>query len=250
GGAGNDHLVGNTNFNNIDGAGGADTMEGGAGSDVFLVDNAADLVVEAAGGGMDAVQATVSYALAASAEVEVMTALGSAGLSLTGSDSANTLHGNAGANTLTGQGGNDVLDGGLGADRLNGGLGNDIVHGGAGKDQLWGGAGRDTFVFDTKPNKRTDLDKVSDFSVRDDAIWLDNGVMPKLGRRGSEDRPVKLNKAFFALDTAKDGNDHVIYKKSTGALYYDPDGTGAKAAIQLATLSKNLKIQATDFFVV
>jgi Ca2+-binding RTX toxin-like protein len=42
----------------------------------------------------------------------------------------------------------------------------------------------------------------------------------------------------------------VIYKKASGALYYDPDGNGVIAAVQIATLAKNLKLKATDFFVV
>jgi Ca2+-binding RTX toxin-like protein len=99
GGAGNDRLIGNTAFNILDGGAGLDTLEGGAGSDVFLVDNAGDVVVEAAGGGLDAVQASASYVLGAAVEVEILTALGAGTLALTGNAFANTLNGNAGANT-------------------------------------------------------------------------------------------------------------------------------------------------------
>ena len=162
----------------------------------------------------------------------MLTAMGTGALQLTGSNTANTIRGNGAANGLNGLGGDDKLYGGLG------------------KDVLAGGAGRDIFVFDSKPNKKTNLDKVTDFSVRDDSIWLDNAVMGKLGRKGSESKPVKLSKAFFALDTAKDGNDHIVYVKKTGALYYDVDGSGAKAAVQIATLSKKLKMTYADFFVV
>ena len=42
----------------------------------------------------------------------------------------------------------------------------------------------------------------------------------------------------------------IIYNKKTGALFYDQDGTGAHEAIQIATLSKNLKMTYHDFFVI
>ena len=154
---------------------------------------------------------------------------------------ADTLSGGAAADVLRGDDFTNLIVGNGGSDRLYGGLGTDM---------LSGGGGRDIFVFDTKLNKKTNLDKVTDFFVKDDGIWLDNKYMPKLGRAGSEKKPHKLSKAFFALDKAKDANDFVIYKKSTGALYYDPDGAGGKAAIQIATLPKKLKMTYADFFVV
>src|SRR3712207_8447162 len=53
------------------------------------------------------------------------------------------------------------------------GDGNDWLFGGAGKDVLTGGAGADAFVFDSRPNKRTNLDSIKDFNVRDDSVYLD-----------------------------------------------------------------------------
>ena len=42
----------------------------------------------------------------------------------------------------------------------------------------------------------------------------------------------------------------MIYNKKTGALFYDPDGNGDAAQVQIATLSKSLKaISNGDFFI-
>lgn len=68
-----------------------------------------------------------------------------------------TLFGTEGADTLTGNDGNDILDGRAGDDRLFGGLGNDylvgregddILDGGSNYDQMDGGFGNDVFVVD------------------------------------------------------------------------------------------------------
>jgi Ca2+-binding RTX toxin-like protein len=112
-------------------------LTGGAGNDVYVVDDAGDQVVEAAAGGVDLVQASVSYALAAN--VENLTLTGTAALAGTGNELNNILIGNAGANALSGGAGNDSLDAGAGDDRLDGGTG---------LDRLSGGAGNDVYVVD------------------------------------------------------------------------------------------------------
>jgi Ca2+-binding RTX toxin-like protein len=143
------------------------------------------------------------------------------------------------------------LSGNNSQDNLTGGDGNDQLWGKAGNDVLFGGLGQDVFVFDTKLNSRTNKDKITDFSVADDSIWLDNKIFKKLGKKGSESSPAKLNKKFFKVgDKAKDGNDYVLYNKNKGVLLYDEDGNGAKAAVTIATLDKKLKLTAGDFLVI
>lgn len=39
-------------------------------------------------------------------------------------------------------------------------------------------------------------------------------------------------------------------KVSTGALYYDPDGTGAAARVQVALLSENLPLTHSDIWII
>jgi RTX calcium-binding nonapeptide repeat (4 copies) len=151
------------------------------------------------------------------------------------------LTGNAFDNIMVGNAGKNVIRGGAGNDKLDGGLGNDT---------LFGEDGRDTFVFKTKLNKKTNVDKIADFKVVDDTIHLDNAIFKKLGK-GSESKPGKLKKAFFAVATkAKDANDYVIYDKKKGVLFYDADGSGSGAATQFATIGKNLKMSIADFFVI
>jgi serralysin len=161
------------------------------------------------------------------------------------------LKGNKKNNKLTAADTDDLLFGLGGHDTLKGLGGNDRLYGGTGKDKLYGGAGADVFVFNTKPNKKKDLDKIYDFAVKDDSVWLDNRYFKKLGKKGNETKPAALNKKFFKVgDKAKDANDYVIYNKKTGALSYDADGSGAGAAVQIATLSKKLKMTHKDFFVI
>jgi len=195
-------------------------MEGGVGNDIYYVDNAGDQVVEASTGGTDSVYAGVSHSLAA--HVENLFTFGSGSISLTGNTLANTITGNSGAN------------------KINGGLGNDVLRGGAGKD---------IFILNTKASS-SNVDKVLDFSVKDDTFRLDNAIFKKLGS-GSAGSPKKLSSKFFVTGSkAKDKNDYLVYNKNTGALSYDADGSGSGKAVLIATLSKNLKLTTSDFYVI
>jgi Ca2+-binding RTX toxin-like protein len=110
----NNVLVGNSAANTLNGGTGADQLAGGAGNDTYVVDNVGDVVTEQLNEGLDTVQSSVTYALAAN--VDNLTLTGAAAINATGNSLANILTGNAGAN---------VLDGGVGADTLVGGAGND-----------------------------------------------------------------------------------------------------------------------------
>jgi Ca2+-binding RTX toxin-like protein len=178
----NDKLTGDALANVLDGGAGADTMAGGLGNDTYYVDNAGDVVVEAAGGGTDTVVSTAaSYTLGAEVESGRIVAAGTA--SLTGNALANTLYAGAGNNVLTGGGGTDTASyadakaavtvslaittaqatGGSGTDtlagieNLSGSSYNDkltgdalanVLDGGAGADTMAGGLGNDTYYVD------------------------------------------------------------------------------------------------------
>jgi Ca2+-binding RTX toxin-like protein len=129
-------------------------------------------------------------------------------------------------------------------DTIVGTIGNDTLAGGLGNDTLAGGYGNDTFVFDSKLGSKN-IDRITDFSVPNDTIELSRSIFKKAGKVGL------LNKsAFYVGAKAHDKDDRIVYKKTTGALYYDPDGSGSAKAVQFAILQKKLALKHTDFMIV
>ena len=102
-------------------------------------------------------------------------------------------------------------------------------------------------MFDTKPNKATNLDRITDYNVKDDTVWLDNAIFTKVGSNGS----LKAG-AFWTNNTGKahDRDDRIIYDKDSGVLYYDADGTGSAKAVAFTTISKNLSMTSKDIYVI
>ena len=211
GGLNNDYLDGGTENDHLLGEGGADALYGGSGND--YLDGGTDNDVLSGDAGLD------------------------------------RLYGGSGNDRLNGGNEDDLLHGGTGNDVILGGYGNDKIYGSSGIDTLYGQSGKDIFVFNSALSRKANLDRIADFNVKDDTIWLDNAVFKKLGK-GTEAKPYKLNKAYFAYDFAKDKNDFVIYDRKKGILYYDIDGSGSKAAVEVAVLKKGLKFTYADFFVV
>jgi Ca2+-binding RTX toxin-like protein len=50
--------------------------------------------------------------------------------------------------------------------------------------------------------------------------------------------------------TAADADDFLIYNSTTGKLYYDTDGNGAGAAVQIALIGNHAALTAADFVVI
>ncbi len=228
-------MTGNASSNTLYGFDGADYLYGGAGidfmfggngNDIYVVDDASDVTSEASpSGGVDTVYSTVTRNL--TANIENLELYGTADITGAGNALNNEIRGNAGNNTLYGLDGNDRLDGFLG------------------NDMLQGGAGADTYVFSTLFNPLTgadSIDTVVGFSVVDDTIELLNifSALP----------PGTLAASAFRIGAAAaDADDRIIYNSSTGALYYDIDGSGSITAIQLAWLAPGLALTNEDFFV-
>jgi Ca2+-binding RTX toxin-like protein len=133
--------------------------------------------------------------------------------------------GNALGNVLTGNAAANVLDGGLGLDKMT------------------GGAGLDTFRLSTALT--ANVDTITDFSVVDDTIQLENAIFTQFAATGT------LNVAnFVKASAAVDVDDYVIYNPASGALLYDADGFGAGVAVQIAALGVNLALTNADFTVI
>ncbi|GGL78708.1 calcium-binding protein [Wenxinia marina] len=85
------------------------TLEGGAGNDTYHGVKGEDVLVEAAGGGIDTIVVTTSFSLEGHANVENLSAAGV----IVGNDLSNTLRSIFGTSaTLDGKGGDDILQGG------------------------------------------------------------------------------------------------------------------------------------------
>jgi Ca2+-binding RTX toxin-like protein len=169
---GADTLEGGAGADMLDGRGGADRMVGGLDSDIYVVDSATDIVVEAAGQGFDLVVATggVAYQLVA-AHVEVLLLAGAV-VTGRGNAQANSIgqlvgEGVAGVPGSTAPG--VVLYGLGGDDTLHGGFGADVLVGGTGADELIGDffedpGGGDRFVISALADSTVAApDTISDF---------------------------------------------------------------------------------------
>jgi Ca2+-binding RTX toxin-like protein len=201
----------------LDGGKGIDTLTGGKGNDTYIVDSIKDIVVEEVNSGIDTIQSSVTFSLAALVNVENLTLIGTKAINGTGNNLDNAMLGNSAKNSI------------------NGGLGNDI---------LTGGNSADTFQFNTTLNSNTNVDTITDFVHGTDKIQLSRSIMSNLNSG------TKLNPSDFVLSTAVlDASDRIIYDQSNGAIYYDADGSGAVAAIQIAIIGveTHATLTATDF---
>lgn len=292
-----DILIGNTGNNTLDGKAGADVMRGELGNDVYYVDNAADLIVEFAGGGADYIYSSVSFQNSAHAERLYLT--GNTDINGLGRDGqTDVLIGNIGNNTIDGMGGIDVTIGGLGNDtyfvdhsgdvvieqagqgydriytsvsyqagpnveRLiaqageSGAVGltarnfaNNIVIGNEytnvfidqfGRDIYVGGGGTDYFRFIANLDGVNNVNRINDFNHADDQFQLLQAVYDGLsvGMLSADE--------FHIGTSAQDADDRIIYDQANGVIYYDPDGIGGDAQVEIVNVTAGITIDESDF---
>ena len=203
--------------------------------DVFIkVKTIADMVYEA--------DETVSVSLNAAAGYS----LGSSRTAITnilnddytGTSAADVINGNAGANTLLGK---------AGADKLYGRDGNDTLNGGAGKDLLDGGNGADLFLFDQ--SGQANVDTIVKFEKGSDKLGLSLAFFR--GLAGSAESALNAE-AFYSGSAAHDSTDRIIFDKATKTVFYDSDGNGSAAQVEVAVLTNILggssaTLDAEDF---
>ncbi len=155
-----------------------------------------------------------------------------------------TLKGSSGIDVLNGHSGKDKLFGKDGNDTLYGKKGDDILDGGKGSDRLDGGGGLDTYVFKIAPDASS-YDTIVKFRVGE-TIELGRKAFPALSKG-----PLPADQFFIVGEGTKDDNDHIIFDRASGNLFYDPDGTGSAPAVRFAAIQANYqKLGADDFLVV
>ena len=111
GNAGNDSLNGAAGNDTLNGGAGTDTLIGGLGDDIYIIDSATDTITENANEGMDTIQSSFTYSIAARPNIENLTLTGTTAINGTGNAGNNIIRGNSGNNTLNGGAGNDLLYG-------------------------------------------------------------------------------------------------------------------------------------------
>ncbi|NES21581.1 MAG: calcium-binding protein [Symploca sp. SIO3E6] len=238
----NDHLIGDAASNRLYGVGGNDFLYGGAGNDALYGGTGVDFFD--GGEGRDIVYFSESFAITADLSQGYATYTNGAGVAVVETLlNVERLYGAGLDDQLTGDGANNDLYGGAGNDTLVGGAGNDLLVGDAGNDLLVGGAGADTFHF-RFPNDG--IDTITDFDAsQGDIIQISDsgfGAGLSVGVLDSEQ--------FILGSAAGDAGDRFIYNNVTGALFFDADGTGSLAQVQIAQLSTNPVLSNSDIVIV
>ncbi|NET56420.1 MAG: calcium-binding protein [Symploca sp. SIO2E6] len=275
-----DRLIGNESNNQLRGNGGADYFDGGAGIDSVAFANGKFAITA------DLSQNRASYIDDAGTEV-VQTLINIENLGgtafddvLIGDDGNNRLQGNTGADYFDGGEGTDTVvfndkfaitadlsqnratyidDAGVEVvetlinienlvgtafnDTLIGDGGNNNLNGSKGDDLLTGGAGADKFNFSFF---HQGIDTITDFnSTEGDRIRVSASGFGDALTAGVLDA-----EEFTIGSAATKASDRLIYNDATGALFFDPDGTGGLAQVQFAQLSGGVALTNSDIFVI
>jgi Ca2+-binding RTX toxin-like protein len=230
--AGNDYLIAGEGNDTLRGGIGADTLQGGEGRDTYIVD-VNDAVFEQPDAGIDTVRAVGPYTLTDNVENLTLVA---------GGPGRGGSFGNAGANRILGSSDAEQLHGLQGVDTIRGGAGNDTIWGGPGRDILFGDAGADAFVINAADLDDFNWDTLADFNPAEDTIWLN--TLPGLTMAG----PLAAA-AFRAGSAATTPAHRILYDSSTGEIFFDADGTGSGAAIQIAEVAPATALTRLDFAV-
>jgi len=109
-------------------------------------------------------------------------------------------------------------------------------------------AGGTTAVIPPKPIRARQI--ACNFAMYHWRHLVENSIFTKLGNKGTEASPFKLYKKNFANDKAEDKDDYIVYNKKTGVISYDADGSGKGKAVEIASVTKGLKLNYDDFFVI
>lgn len=234
GGIGNDLLIIGEGGGSAFGGDGVDTLR------MILSASSGAAEVEAAGDGSGFIALGFPGTFVDFDEIERLDITASASPfvndTMTGGASNDSLRGGGGTDTLNGGAGNDLLDGGDGADTLNGGAGNDTLIGGLGADRLIGGVGVDSFRL-LSPTHGVDI--ITSYVVVDDVIEVSAA-----GFGGGLVVGALAAAAFEANATGQAtlAETRFVYNNAAGTLWWDADGSGAGARVQITAFAGGVPV--------
>lgn len=207
-----DFLIGDNGVNRLEGGAGNDVLIGGLGADVLV-----------GGAGSD----TASYE----------ENWGAVFVNLTlGQGFGNAAQGDT-------YEGIENVTGGVFYDYLIGDAGANVLNGLRGADTLTGAGGADTFVFNTPLDGTINVDTITDFVAGQDRLSLDRSIFAGLAT-GS------VGFAWFENGSAATTlYQRIVYNPNTGVVSYDPDGSGAQAAIPFIQIGRGTPLVASDLVV-
>ncbi|MBW4429138.1 MAG: calcium-binding protein [Nostoc desertorum CM1-VF14] len=144
---------------------------------------------------------------------------------------------------ITGTQYDDLIAGSNGNDTLKGGFGNDTLTGSKGNDSLIGGAGTDTFAF---KNFNEGVDRLDDFNTTNELIQV---TAAGFGG-GLSSGTLETNK--FAIGASATTNtQRFIFNSTTGGLFFDLDGSASRfTQVQFAQLDAEVALTEKNFVVV
>jgi Ca2+-binding RTX toxin-like protein len=257
---------------NILGAGGNDTLNGGGGNHSIYGDWANDSLNSGAGedfmyGGegndaLNALEAGIDKGIGDDVDIlpfPPFPPFPPPPGTIIGTPGPDRITGTPRADIIYALGGNDTVDGLAGNDIIYGDAGNDTLNGGPGNDTLTGGFGSNQFLFNT-PLATAGVDRITDFSIPlNDRIILDKSVFSALDTRPGN---VLLATDFAVINVASGaevvaaGNsvDEIVYNRQTGNLFYNSNnaapGLGRGGGRFATIVGSPNNLSNTDFFVV
>jgi Ca2+-binding RTX toxin-like protein len=253
GGAQNDSLLGGVGDDTLVGGTGNDTLDGGDGSDIYevaITQAEFDLFTDTGVSGNDTLRntSTSSLTLSGFSITNGLEFIDGNNRAILGNNNNNNF--NFSAVTLSnvlfvdGGNGNDFLIGSAVSDNLRGGNGNDTIDGGNGADNLFGGAGNDSFIFNSSS---TGVDTINDFAIGGDTLRISSTGFGGAGVVGAAGA---LAAARFTTGTvANTAAQRFVYDNASGSLFFDIDGNGSAAQVQIALLNSRPALNNNSFLV-
>ncbi|PJK31594.1 FecR domain-containing protein [Minwuia thermotolerans] len=235
---GDDVVQGGAGADTLRGDLGNDTIDGGDGDDLIQADQDDDTV--SGGAGNDQI-------FAGSGDDSVLGEDGNDAVE--GGAGSDSLFGGLGDDTLTETSGQNLMDGGAGNDSITGADNLDTLLGGEGADTLTGGGGADAFQYDQAIGHQ---DVITDFTSGEDRFLIDGVAFDNVGGGANTltdgESFVRVAEALIDGDTELGTGQATFVFDSNNTLHFDPDGDGAQASFEIASVTvSNGTLQASDF---